>query len=96
MPRNQQAVESNLTSKGFAKSEGDHHYFHYYSKAGKKSRVFTKTSHGSKEITDSLLALMARQCKLTKADFLRLVDCPMSRDEYEATLVTQGLVDAPR
>ncbi len=30
-----------------------------------------------KEIPDNLLAQMAKQCHLSKEDFLRLVDCPL-------------------
>lgn len=92
MPRKQADVERTLLSKGFRKKEGDHHYFIYHSKAGRKTRVFTKTSHGEREVSDSLLALMAKQAKLSKSDFLNLVDCPLSRDQYEEKLISQGLV----
>ena len=43
-----------------------------------------------KDIPDNILGQMARQCLLTKPEFLRLVDCPMSRDEYEERLGDQG------
>lgn len=92
MPRKQKDVERSLAAKGFQSREGDHNYFHYWSKAGKKTAVFTKTSHGAREIDESLLGRMARQCKLTRADFDRLVDCPLSRDGYEAKLVEAGAV----
>ena len=36
---------------------------------------------------------MARQCLLTKPEFLRLVDCPMDRDDYERRLRAQGEAD---
>lgn len=93
MPRKQIEVEKSLGVKGFLPSKGDHNYFHYYSKAGKKTRVFTKTSHGSREIDDSLLGCMARQVKLTRRDFERLIDCPLDRDTYEVKLIEQGLVE---
>ena len=92
MPRDQRNVEQALTNKGFQKSGGDHRYFHYYAKSGKKSRVFTKTSHGNRELSDSLLSMMAKQCRLTKGDFLQLVDCPLDQDAYEAKLTQQGLI----
>lgn len=90
MPRVKRDVENALESKGFVKKEGDHHYFVYWSVAGKKSRYFTKTSHTPKmrDIPDNLLAQMAKQCGLTKAEFERLVDCPMSRDDYERRVLT--------
>lgn len=95
MPRKQSDVERSLSSKGFQHREGDHNYFNYYSKAGKKTAVFTKTSHGAREIDDHLLGRMAKQCKLSRGDFDRLVDCPLDRDGYEAKLVAQGAVEAP-
>lgn len=95
MPRKQSEVEKSLGVKGFQPAKGDHNYFHYYSKAGKKTRVFTKTSHGSREIDDSLLGCMARQVKLTRGDFDRLIDCPLDRDTYEKKLIELGLVETP-
>ncbi len=94
MPRNRKAVEATLQKKGFAKIEGDHHYFVYLTRDGRKTLARTKTSHSPKvkEIADNLLGQMARQCLLTKPDFLRLVDCPMSRDDFERKLRDQGEV----
>ena len=92
MPRKQADVEKSLLNKGFQPGDGDHNYFFYYSKAGKKTIVRTKTSHGGKEIDDNLLAQMAKQCKLTNKDFGLLVECPLSREDYEAKLVAAGVV----
>ena len=61
---------------------------------GKKTIVRTKTSHGAREIDDNLLAQMAKQCKLSNGDFGLLVECPLSRDEYEAKLIATGVVSA--
>jgi predicted RNA binding protein YcfA (HicA-like mRNA interferase family) len=94
MPRKQAEVEKSLLNKGFEAGGGDHHYFFYYSKAGKKTIVRTKTSHGAREIDDNLLAQMAKQCKLSNGDFGLLVECPLSRDEYEAKLIATGVVSA--
>ncbi|WP_374259234.1 type II toxin-antitoxin system HicA family toxin [Aquabacterium sp.] len=96
MPRKQSDVERSLTAKGYVgPQKGDHNYFTYHSKAGKKTRVFTKTSHGAKEIDDNILSQMAKQCKLTNKEFGRLIDCPLDRDTYEGMLIAQGLVEAP-
>ena len=92
MPRKQTEVEKSLEAKGFQRSKGDHNYFHYYSKVGKKTTGFTKTSHGSREIDDNLLGRMSRQCHLSRADFDRLIDCPLDRDAYENMLLAQGFV----
>lgn len=95
MPRKQNEVEKSLEAKGFQRGKGDHNFFHYYSTAGKKTRVFTKTSHGSKEIDDSLLGMMARQCQLTRGDFELLIDCPLDRASYERKLIERGVLEVP-
>lgn len=87
MPRPQRNVEASLLRKGFRQRENDHSYFVYYRADGRKSRFSTKTSHGKREIDDSLLRMMAQQVGLTNGDFLDLVDCPLSREEYEARAI---------
>lgn len=97
MPLERRAVETALKSKGFEPLEGDHTYFFYYAASGKKSPVRTKTSHGTghRDISDGLVAQMAKQCRITSRDFRDLIACPLSRGEYEAKLLAQGLVDPP-
>jgi len=92
LPRSRQVVQASLLKKGFIQHESDHHYFVYRTKNGLKTRARTKTSHSPKvrEISDNLLTQMAHQCLLTKPDFLRLVDCPMTRDLYESKLIESG------
>lgn len=92
MPRKQADVERALKAKGFSLGTGDHKHFLYMTKAGKKTAVFTKTSHGSKEISDNLLGKMARQVKLNRSDFDMLIDCPLDRDAYERKLVAQNVI----
>lgn len=96
MPRKQADVERSLLNKGFLSGGGDHNYFFYHSKAGKKTIVRTKTSHGAREIDDNLLAQMAKQCRLTNKDFGLLVDCPLSRDQYESKLIAVGAIAEPQ
>ena len=80
--------------KGFRQREGDHHRFIYFGPDGKKTPVVTKTSHtqSMKDIPDSLLAQMAKQCRLSKPELLNLVDCPLSRDDYQTLPDTRGCI----
>lgn len=86
MPRKRKAVEGALISKGFVQNDTHHRQFVYYSGAGKKTTFRTRTSHGMREISDPLLAQMAKQCGLNKKDFLDLVDCPLDRHDYESRI----------
>jgi len=94
MQKDRREVEAALLRKGFRQVEGDHHRFIYWSTDEKKTPVKTKTSHGGgyKTLQDGLLGDMARQCCLTKKDFLNLIDCPLTRDEYEARLIEHGKI----
>ena len=81
-------IEKALERKGFERTEGDHSFFIFYTQAGKKTTVRTKTSHGrgSEDIGDALISRMANQCKLTNGDFRQLVDRRLSRKNYEKKL----------
>lgn len=92
--RPKRAVDSALESKGFSRVENDHSWFVYFTKDGKKSRAKTKTSHyaGGTSLGDPLLGAMAKQCFLSKKEFLDLVDCPMDREKFEGLLSERGKV----
>lgn len=85
-------MESSLRAKGFRRRENDHSYFVYFTQEGTKTPVWTKTSHGKggADIPNSLVGRMARQCKVSIADFRALVDCSLSQAEYEALLAAAG------
>lgn len=85
MPRAKTEVERSLKKKGFQESSGHHTFFIYHMMNGKKSSFRTKKSHTPKmkEIPDNIIGQMAKQCGLDKAQFLSLVDCPLSREGYE-------------
>ena len=87
MPKNKKVVEAALSGKGFREPGGDHNYYVYCTQSGKKTSVKTKTSHGSsKDIDDSLLGMMARQCHLTSGEFKLLIECSFTREMYEGHL----------
>jgi len=83
MQRDRRKVEQALLKKGFEQDERHHHFFLYRTENGQLSNIRTKTSHSGKELDDYLLGKMAQQCHLAKKQFLDLVDCPLSRTEYE-------------
>jgi predicted RNA binding protein YcfA (HicA-like mRNA interferase family) len=92
MSRERKEVEAALEKKGFLRNEGDHHRFIYQTKDGRKTRVLTKTSHSHRQIADNILSQMAKQCGLSNKQFGLLVECPLSREDYEQELIEAGLV----
>ena len=90
-PRSRTKIESTLQRKGFIVSHSDHRKFVFHTRDGKKTGVWTKTSHGSshREISSVNLGKMARQCRLSAGEFKKLIDCPLEREGYEAILYPQ-------
>ncbi|MHB1697560.1 MAG: hypothetical protein ACYCSQ_05615 [bacterium] len=81
-------IKQSLLKKGFQKRDGnaDHTYYHYYTIDKKKTSIYTKISHGEKEIGDNLIGLMSNQLKLNINEFKGLINCPLSREDYEVKL----------
>ena len=92
MPKSAREVTASLERKGFQKRGGDHAFFHLYV-GGRKTIVSTKVSHGEREISDRLLAVMARQVRLTRKQFNDLIDCPLTLEQYVEQLRRQGDVE---
>jgi hypothetical protein len=83
-----------LLNKGFRKDNSHHEMFWLYA-ADKKTSVRTRLSHGLKEYGAPLLAKMSRQLRLSRADFERFMDCPLTGHAYLELLVAAGEVVLP-
>lgn len=106
MPRDARQVGTHLKRKGFALAAGGDHAFYRLLVEGRNTGIRTKISHGEKELSDNLLAQMARQTCLVKKEFLDLVDCHMTSEQYlellrerghlpQATVQSDGMKDTP-
>jgi len=87
-------IESVLPTKGFVVEESkDRYYFFEYN--GKRTGIYTWTSRGSgyKTYGIELLKVMKKFLKLdTLAELRDLLNCPMSKQQYEAKLKNKGLI----
>ncbi len=93
--RSAKDIDAALRKKGFRREMDGKHILYFFPKSdGGKSGIFTLMSHGmgSTTIGDSLLGKMARQLRLTKSQFLELIDCTLSEEGYREVLKKQGLV----
>lgn len=89
MPKPARDVMAALAQKGFGKKENDHTFFHLWV-GGKKTPIYTKVSHGEKEIHDKLLGMMARQLRLSGKQFRELVACPFTAEDLVQHLRAGG------
>ena len=88
-PTKARKLASALTSKGFLTSTNDHTFYILYVN-GRKTSIRTKISHGKKEYGKSLLGQMSKQLRLEPRQFERLIECPMSEQDYLKHLVDSG------
>lgn len=84
-------IDRALRKKGFETLNKDHH-FYYYMDNGKKTNIFTKTSHSSDEIGEGLIKMMATQVHLEKNEFKELVQCTLSGEQYRDILISKGFI----
>lgn len=90
MPYDTRKVAASLQRKGFSPRQNDHTFFHLVID-GRDAGIFTKISHGKREIGTPLAKKMQRQIKLaSSSDFRDFVDCPMSQDDYIGLLRRGG------
>ena len=83
----------NLKKKGFVDSttKSDDHKYLEFAYNGKYV-LHTKLSHNKKDIDDHLIRQMSTQCKLSKSEFLDLVNCPLSKEGFIEILESKGLL----
>jgi hypothetical protein len=83
----------NLKKKGFVDSttKSDDHKYLEFTYNGKHV-LHTKLSHNKKDIDDYLIRQMSTQCKLSKSEFLDLVNCPLSKEGFIEILENKGLL----
>ena len=78
---NQDEVEAGLKRKGFQQSNNKHKYYHLY--VDGKKEAGTHVSHGkNQEIGPRLLGPMAKELGINIKDFVDLVKCPLTIEEY--------------
>jgi len=83
-----------LKRKGFIDSinkSSDHKWVDLFH--NDKYILSTKVSHGNKDMDNHLIRQMSYQCKLEKNDFIDLINCPLSKEDYIKLLEQQGLLD---
>lgn len=75
-------IKTALGNKGFIKGKTKKHHKYRYYKSNKKTAIFTIISLGAKEIDDSLIAIMAKQLKIKRKEFINLIKCTLSKEKY--------------
>lgn len=89
-------IKKNLQKKGFVMDTDGSHIFFYYYYNGCKTGISTHISHGDKEIGDPLIKEMKNETRLSKEEFIDLVQCPLTKDMYLNILMKKGYIPSNR
>jgi hypothetical protein len=87
MPRKHRAIRSGLSAKGFEVEENRKHiHFVYVDIEGRTyhGALNVEPCSGRRRCKRQPFGQMAKQVGLKRAEFLEVVDCPMSREEFDA------------
>ena len=84
-------VNQSLLKKGFIKKEGAKHTLYLFFREGKKI-CETFMSRDEQNINEYLINKMRQQVYLNKRDFIKLIDCPLSEEEYIKILKDKDLL----
>ena len=74
-------VEAALLEKGMEQDES--HHIMFRKRLEGVTHLVTRISHSAREIDDGLGKLMASQLCLQLREFWRLVDCPLSEEDWD-------------
>jgi hypothetical protein len=84
MPVDARLMRATVTGKlQFTVSERHHEW---YSRRFRDTTLNMPMSHGTREISDSILAQMARQLRLTAPQLREAIQCSFSREDYDTLL----------
>jgi hypothetical protein len=78
-----------LLKKGFKQSE-THHTMLWLVVEGRKTSIRTRISHGQTKAGKWLLAQIAKQLHLSKAELLRFIECALSGQDYVVLMEERG------
>lgn len=86
-------VTGALLRKGMEPARpGDHKRFVRITPTGLK--ITTMVAHGSTGIDDHLITLMARQCRLSRRQFIDLVNCPFTQEDWDLEIARRENTDS--
>jgi hypothetical protein len=85
-------LESALKKKGFTLETGKDHRVYRVYRDGKKTSIATKISLGTgyKDYSTSLVAMVAKQMRITAGELREFVECTMSAAQYAERIAKES------
>lgn len=85
MSSDRRKVLKSIEKKGFTRVREGKHIILKFFLDGEPTLIRTLLSHGTnhRTVSSGLLSQMARQCKLNSKQFKDLIECSLTKQEYE-------------
>jgi trans-2-enoyl-CoA reductase len=85
-------VHQNLLKKGFAEIQKTKHLYYVFEFGEIRTDIQTFVSRNKQEIGNELISEMKDQLHLTKKEFIDLIDCNLSEEDYIKILKDKNLL----
>jgi len=92
MVMNPRKIRQNLLKKGFAEVQKTKHIYYRFEPAGIMTDIQTFMSRNNQEIGNELISEMKDQLYLDKKEFIDLIDCKLSEEDYIKILKSKNLL----
>ncbi|MCL2773131.1 MAG: hypothetical protein FWD71_07250 [Oscillospiraceae bacterium] len=89
---NPRKIRQNLLKKGFIEVQKTKHIYYKFEPDGIKTDIQTFMSRNNQEIGNELISEMKDQLYLNKKEFIDLIDCKLSEEDYIKILKTKDLL----
>lgn len=85
-------IERALVKKGFERKEGKKHIIFTFIQNGERTEIYTFLSRGESEYRNKNIGSMCKQLKLSKRNFVNVIDCSWEYDDILNFYVTSGIL----
>src|SRR5262249_39704748 len=91
MPRKAREIERFLTGKlGFVQADAHSDDHRWYRRTVGGHTIFTKLSHGTKEVGKKIEGKIAKQLRIRGSFFKQAIRCKKSKEDYERQVLTDA------
>jgi len=85
-------IREALKSKGFQEKNRKNHKMYIFVYKGKRTGIKTIMSYGEIEYSNNLISLMKKELKLSKGEFMGIIDCSLKEEDLVNIYIHKGII----
>jgi hypothetical protein len=89
---NPRKIRQNLLKKGFVEVQKTKHVYYKFEPGGIMTDIQTFMSRNNQEIGNELISEMKDQLYLSRKDFIDLIECKLTEEDYTKILKSKNLL----